>query len=137
MRVIVDTCVWSQFLRRGRQRDDPVGVELARLIRDDAVQMLGSIRQELLSGVHPAERFQQLKEYLRFFPNLPLDEEDDELAAAYYNQCRSRGVQGTSTDLLLCAASVRRGMSLFTIDKDFDEFAKCLPIVRHKAWLDR
>jgi len=135
--VIVDTCVWSQFLRRGNRRDDPVCLELAHLIRSDAVRMLGSIRQELLSGVQPSERFDQLREYLRFYPNLPLDEQDDELAAAYYNQCRSKGVQGTSTDLLLCAASVRRGMALFTIDKDFEEFAKCLPIVRHKAWLAR
>jgi len=27
---------------------------------------------------YPAERFEQLKEYLRFYPNLQLDEEDDE-----------------------------------------------------------
>jgi len=86
--VIVDTCVWSQFLRRNRPRRDSVALEVERLVRADAVQMLGPIRQELPSGAQPKERFDQLKEYLRFYPNFPLDEEDDENAANYYNLCR-------------------------------------------------
>ena len=40
--------------------------------------MIGPIRQELLSGAQPEKRFAQLKEYLRFYPNLPLNEEYDE-----------------------------------------------------------
>ncbi|HTA29126.1 MAG TPA: hypothetical protein VK731_01500 [Candidatus Cybelea sp.] len=55
MNVIVDTCVWSRFLRRNRIPTDPVVVEVARLIRADAVQLLGPIRQELLSGAQPDE----------------------------------------------------------------------------------
>jgi predicted nucleic acid-binding protein len=90
--------------------------------------MLGSIRQELLSGAQPQDRFDQLKEYLRFYPNLALDEEDDESAAIYYNLCRAKGVQGTSTDLLICAVAVRHQMSIFTTDRDFEGFAKHIPI---------
>lgn len=52
--------------------------------------MLGPIRQELLSGAQPQERFEQLKEYLRFYPNLVTDEEDNENAAQYYNLCRGQ-----------------------------------------------
>jgi predicted nucleic acid-binding protein len=131
MRVLVDTCVWSRFLRRNRPRNDPVAAELERLIRMDAVQMLGPIRQELLSGAQPQERFAQLKEYLRFYPNVPLDEEDDENAAHYYNLCRQRGIQGTSVDLLICAVAVRYGLRIFTNDADFESYAKCLPISLH------
>lgn len=131
MTVIVDTCVWTRFLRRHRERHDPLCAELTRLVRDDAVQMLGCIRQEILSGAQPQDRFEQLKDYLRFYPNLPLDEEDDENAASYYNTCRSKGVQGTATDLLICAVAVRHGMRIFTTDTDFDEFAKHLPIDLH------
>ncbi|MHC1765030.1 MAG: hypothetical protein AB9869_12130 [Verrucomicrobiia bacterium] len=83
MRVLVDTCVWTHFLRRNRTETDRVAAELERLIRADLVDMLGPIRQELLSGAQPQERFAQLKAYLRFYPNLPLDEEDDESAAQY------------------------------------------------------
>ena len=41
MKVIVDTCVWSRFLRCNRPATDPVAEEVARLVRRDAVQLLG------------------------------------------------------------------------------------------------
>jgi predicted nucleic acid-binding protein len=124
--------VWSHFLRRTPPGDEFLRFEVAKLIRADAVQMLGSIRQELLSGAQPPERFAQLKEYLRHFPNLPLDEEDDENAAQYYNTCRQNGIQGTATDLLICAVAVRHGFRIFTTDSDFVLYAEHLPIKRHK-----
>ena len=130
MRVIVDTCVWSRFLRRHRP-SDMVAEEVARLVRHDAVQMLGPIRQELLSGAQPDERSAQLKEYLRFYPNWTLDEEDDETAAGYYNRLRQRGVQSTGTDLLICAVAVRHGLKIFTTDTDFTAYSKHLPLKLH------
>ena len=133
MKVIVDTCVWSQFLRRNRPALDPVAAEVARLVRADAVQLIGPIRQELLSGAQPSERFEQLKEYLRFYPNLPLDEGDDETAASYYNRLRQRGLQSTGTDLLICAAAIRRGLKIFTTDTDFAAYAKHIPIKLHRV----
>lgn len=131
MKVIVDTCVWSRFLRRNKSLEDPVSAELTRLIRADVVQLMGPIRQELLSGAAPAERFQELKRYLRFYPNLALDEEDDESAADYYNRLRKQGFQATATDLLICAAAARRGLKIFTVDTDFNLYAKHLPIKLH------
>ena len=132
MNVIVNTWAWSQFLRRNRSRHDPTAGEVERLVRADAVQMLGPIRQELLSGVQPRERYEQLKAYLRFYPNLPLDEEDDENAASYYNVCRRHGIQGASTDLLICAVAVRHGLKIYTTDADFHLYAQHLPITLHR-----
>lgn len=132
MNVIVDTCVWSRFLRRNRPRRDPIALEVERLVRADVVQMLGPIRQELLSGAQPRERFDQLKACLRYYPNLALDEEDDEKAAAYYNLCRSQGIQGGGADFLICAAAVRHGMRIFTTDKDFAGYARHLPVALHR-----
>jgi len=133
VKVIIDTCVWTRFLRRDRPADDSIGAEVARLIRADVIQLLGPIRQEVLSGAQPQERFNQLKEYLRFHPNLLTDEEDDETAAGFYNLCRSKGVQGTSTDLLICAVAVRHRMRIFTTDSDFTRFAEFLPIDLHSV----
>lgn len=132
MRVIIDTCVWSGFLRRDRPKDDRVIHEVEKLVRADVIQMLGPIRQELLSGAQPQERFSRLKEYLRYYPNLRLDEQDDENAANYYNHCRQRGIQGTATDLLICAVAVRHGFRIFTTDSDFDSYEAHLPIKRHR-----
>jgi predicted nucleic acid-binding protein len=129
--VILDTVVWSQFLRAGRAALDPVAAEVGRLIQSDAVVMLGAIRQELLSGVQ-ASRYEQLREHLRFYPNLPLTEEDDERAAEYYDALRAGGVQGTGTDLLICAAASLRGLRIFTLDRDFEFYERHLPIKLHR-----
>jgi predicted nucleic acid-binding protein len=132
VKVILDTCVWSRFLRRNRSESDAVAAEVARLVRADVVQLIGPIRQELLSGARPTERFEQLKEYLRFFPNLHLDEADDETAASFSNRLRERGIQGADVDLIICAAAVRRGLKIFTTDGDFTDFAKHIPIKLHQ-----
>ena len=131
MSVIIDTCVWSQFLRRDRRNSNPLVTETTKLIQADDVVILGPIRQELLSGAL-TERYEQLREYLRFYPNLPLEEEDDELAARHYNSLRERGIQGTGTDLLICAAAVRRNLRIFTVNRDFEFYAKHIPIRLHR-----
>jgi predicted nucleic acid-binding protein len=131
MLVLVDTCVWTPFFRKEGARDVPLVNELQRLIRSDRVQMIGPVRQELLSGARPPERFAQLQRYLRYYPNLRLDEQDDENAARYYNLCRQSGVQSTSIDLLICAVAVRHDFLIFTTDSDFDHLAKVIPIKRH------
>jgi predicted nucleic acid-binding protein len=110
-----------------------VAQEVARLVRADVVQLLGPIRQELLSGAQPDERFNQLKEYLRFCPNLPLDEEDDERAADYFNLCRRQGVQGTGTDLLICAVAVRHNLKVFSTDTDFESYSRCVPVKLYRV----
>lgn len=132
MKTIIDTGAWSEFFRRSQQPPTPATQEVVRLIRADVIQMIGPIRQELLSGARPDERFAQLRDYLRFFPNLPLDENDDELAADFYHTCRRRGIQGTGTDLLICAVAVRHKMNIFTLDKDFTFYSTCLPIRLHQ-----
>ncbi len=47
---------------------------------------------------------------------------DYELAAEFFNTCRSNGVQGSNTDFLICAAAANRNYSIFTTDKDFENF---------------
>ena len=92
------------------------------------VVMMGAVRQELLSGIRYENQYRRLQTSLRAFPNLELTIEDYEVGAEYYNFCRKNGVQGSNTDFLICAASVLRGYDILTTDKDFNEFAKHLPI---------
>ncbi len=131
MDVIVDTCIWSLALRRRRVSADPCVAELAKLVEESRVQLLGPIRQELLSGVRSTEQFEILREKLRAFPGLVSDETDYERAAEYFNTCRSRGVQGSNTDFLICALSHRHEMPIYTTDEDFGRYAAILPVVLH------
>jgi predicted nucleic acid-binding protein len=131
MKVVVDTCVWSQALRRQDADDHRVVWELKELINEMRVQMVGPVRQELLAGVRVKSQFLNLREHLRAFPDLLLHAEDFETAAEFFNQCRSKGIQGSNTDFLLCSLSVRHNLAIFTVDADFNRYAEHLPIRLH------
>ncbi len=60
MKVIVDTCVWSQVLRRNSSKNQMIINELTELIRDVRVQLIGPIRQEILSGIKSEKQYNKL-----------------------------------------------------------------------------
>ncbi|EAZ90815.1 type II toxin-antitoxin system VapC family toxin [Crocosphaera chwakensis] len=129
MKVIVDTCVWSLALRKRQQTNDVITDKLKNLIADGRVVLLGTVRQEILSGIKHKEQFEKLRNNLQAFPNLLTDIEDYELAAEYFNVCRRHGIQGSNTDFLMCATANRRNYKIFTTDKDFINFSQYLPIL--------
>ena len=131
MNIVVDTSVWSLALRRQRSSMAAEALELAELVREGRAALLGPVRQELLSGVPIAQQYETLREYLRAFPDVALEAEDYEEAAAFFNRCRAKGVQGSNTDFLICAAAARRQFAILTTDSDFTNFAKLLPIQLH------
>ena len=133
MKVLVDTSVWSLALRRGSPRGTDAERELVELIAEGRVLMLGAIRQELLSGIRVSEQFKKLRDSLRSFADEPLEQEDYEEAASCFNRCRSKGVQGSNTDFLLCAVALRRSAPILTTDADFTGFAKHLHIKLHRS----
>jgi predicted nucleic acid-binding protein len=132
VKVLVDTSVWSLALRRrSRPANEDVASALASLVEDGRVAIIGPIRQELLSGVKERAHFDRLREHLRAFQDLELTTDDYEEAASFFNRCREKGVQGSNTDFLICAVSVRHAFPIFTTDDDFRHFARLLPIVLH------
>ncbi len=134
MKVLVDTSVWSQALRRQKQEIVPntslqVVHRLGSLIEDGRVAMLGPIRQELLSGIKTQAQFESLRQILSAFPDEKLDAEDYEMAANSFNACRQLGIQGSNTDFLICAVSLAKKWPIFSLDKDFERYQKCLPLI--------
>jgi predicted nucleic acid-binding protein len=133
MRVLVDTCVWSEALRRAKKIESEVVCEFRGLILEHRVEIIGPIRQEVLSGLRENAQFQKLEKHLAAFPDIALTADDYTTAAKFFNICRTKGVQGSNTDFLICAVAVRRKVSIYTSDKDFALFAKHLPIVLHET----
>jgi predicted nucleic acid-binding protein len=132
VRVLVDSCVWSLALRRSpaatrhsHAETEAVSI-LQALVREHRVVLVGPIRQEVLSGIRSETQFELVRERLRAFPDLPLNEEDHELAARHWNRCQRRGIQGSHTDLLLCAVAERHELALLTLDRDFSRFSQVL-----------
>ena len=132
MRVLVDTSIWSLALRRAEHIKSPEAIELRRLITTHVVEIIGPIRQEVLSGIREQSQFARLETHLAAFPDFPLQADDYVTAAKFFNLCRAKGIQGANTDFLICAVAVRHDLAIFTTDGDFNHFAKCLPIVLHE-----
>ena len=135
MMVLVDTPVWSLALRRRPEHlsgsQQGLVNALAELIREGRAQLAGPIRQELLSGIREEAQFKKIRDYLRAFREPLIEAEDYEDAARMSNQCRSRGIAGSSVDFLICAVAHRRGWAIFTTDQDFQNYASALPVPLH------
>ena len=127
MKVLVDTCIWSQVLRH-KNPNKELESKLKDLIQDGRVCIIGPIRQELLSGITNSRQFNTLKKSLSAFPDIPLRTEHFEKAAEFSNVCRQKGVQGSTIDFLICAVASLEKLVIFTTDKDFESYKKYLPI---------
>jgi predicted nucleic acid-binding protein len=131
MKVIVDTNVWSLALRKADfSASNPYVRELRELISEGRVQMIGPIRQEILSGIKLPAQFTKLAEYLSYFPDHLVHTEDYVKAAEFFNICRRNGIQGSNTDFLICSVSLNNDFSILTADEDFLNFKKILTILK-------
>jgi len=130
--VLVDTPVWSVSLRRVASHLSPMQQRILRaleeLISESRAELLAPVRQELLSGIREPLQFERVRKSLRAYWDVPLTTEDFEEAARMSNLCRTRGIAGSGVDYLICATAARREWSIFTLDHDFDGYAKHLPI---------
>ena len=137
MLVLVDTPIWSLALRRTvkdlNSRELIQTAALRELIRSGRAQLVGPVRQELLSGVRQQKTFEGLREYLRAFDEPILEVADYEDAAQINNRCRSRGIAGSAIDFLICAIAARRNWEIFTADQDFARYAKAFPLKLYEA----
>ena len=126
---VVDSDVWSEALRKREDSPESWQVSMLReLIINDEVQMLGPIRQEALSGIRGQKKFDRIRSRLRAYPDGRFDEEIHEQAAKFFNLCRSKGIQGSHIDFMICAYSVTKKMKILTKDQDFKRYAKYIPI---------
>ena len=129
MNVLVDTSVWSLALRRTPASSAPEVMILGRCLEiQDVVVTTGLVIQELLQGFHgPAQRKRILREF-RVLPVIMPEVEDHVEAAALRNHCRRRGVQVGTIDALLAHLSIRHGLRLLTVDRDFEAVARHCPL---------
>jgi len=128
VRVLPDTPIWSAAFRRDGEVAGSYREEMLKLVNQGLVEIIGPIRQEILSGIRDRSKFEVVRDRLRTFPDLEIETGDYEEAAAYYNRCRSKGIQGSFTDYVICAAAVRHELVIFTDDKDFLGYKTVLPI---------
>jgi predicted nucleic acid-binding protein len=126
MSLLVDSCVWSEAYRKNGS--PTAKVILAEILRNNTGSLIGAVRQEVLTGVKSERQYVSLRDVLREFENVEVNAEDHEIAAMLSNKCQSVGLQGSHVDFLLCAVAIRLDLPILTYDKDFQRFAKHIPI---------
>jgi len=127
--VLIDTSVLSLVLRR--DASDEHTEEFITLLMENRAFIIGPIRQELLSGISDERQFHLLKDKLKAIPEIPITNNDYERAASFFNICRKKGVQGSHIDFLICAVAFHNNLTIYTLDKDFFNFKKCIDIQLH------
>ncbi|MDR1030899.1 MAG: PIN domain-containing protein [Treponema sp.] len=130
MKILIDTPIWSKAFRRKKIKSEDKNIidSLKYLIDEFMEVIIGQIRQELLSGISNEVIFNDLREKMKSFNDFPIGTIDYELAAEYSNICRRNGIQGSNTDFLICAIAVRNNFEIFTMDDDFNQYKKYLPV---------
>lgn len=135
MNVLVDTSVWSLAFRRKPEDlnavEQSLVQELRQLVQEDRVQLLGLVRQEVLSGIKSHHQFEKLRLVLHPFPDEPLTTEDYERAAEASNRCRAKGIAMSAVDALLCAVALHKDLLIFTTDPDFKHYSLVLSLKLH------
>jgi predicted nucleic acid-binding protein len=130
--IIGDTSVLSHFLRRAADRESDVSATVERLIETNEVALLGIVRQELLSGIKRPSDFDRIKTATEALPLFLADDDDHTTAARFFNTCRSKGIQGSPIDFLICAMAVRLTFPIYTTDPDFVLYEPHIPIELHR-----
>lgn len=130
MKVLVDTPIWSLAFRKKTADDaDNISIRnLVDLIHDGRIAIIGSIRQEVLSGISDKNKFYELKNKMSAFSDYNIQTKDYEFAAECSNECRKNGIQGSHTDFLICSVALKNNWEIFTEDADFYEYKKYIPI---------
>ena len=112
MMVLVDTSVWSLALRRKQTDLSPAEQDLKtalqELVQDGRAQIVGPVRQELLSGIRGDETFRKVRDALRAFDEPQLPDPGLERSGAheqYMPRPGHRRVGDRLPDLRCCAPS--------------------------------
>jgi predicted nucleic acid-binding protein len=119
--ILVDSSVWIDFFSSA---PGTAGRELRRMIAEaEPLALTGIIVSEILQGL--TRDVDQIERHLRSWDLLePTGFETYRNSAAIFRQARPQGFALTTTDALIAAIAMEKGVPLFTLDKDFARIAR-------------
>ena len=130
--VLIDTNVWSTYLRRNAPEDALLRTNVELLVREGRVEFIGPIRQEILTGIKDVKKFNLLKTYLSPFEDEVIHTHEYELAAKISNDCMTKGIAISSIDAIITAVVFQKDWEIYTKDKDFDRYLKIIKFGKYK-----
>lgn len=116
MRVVPDTSVWVEYLRRGARG---WAAELDELLERGEVLMCGPVLAELLAGL-PADRRSAFWVRWQALPWAELERSSWLRAGAVAGDLRRRGATVPLTDVVIAVAAARAGAAVWSADAAFE-----------------
>ncbi len=114
--VVVDTSVWVQFLR---VKSSPEHLELARLLRQRKVAMVGPVLAEVIQGAKDRREFDHLSELLQKLPYVDESQGTWSRVGTLAHILRQRGRSVAMIDLVIAALAIENDCSVYTLDEHF------------------
>ncbi len=129
MKVLVDSTVWSDFLR-GRATAQTARLEQCLQNRDDLC-CCGFVLAEVLQGVRTESEYVATKRQFETLVYLEDDRSNFELGATVYRELRRKGVTiRNSIDCLIAAVVIQHGVHLLENDRDYRFIDQHYPLNR-------
>ena len=119
-KVLVDTSVWIDFLRGEKSVVNNLGI----LIKGSRITICGQIRQEVLQGSRDEKAFSKLEQEMSIWEYEAEEPADFIEAARVFSKLRWKGITLPPSDCLIAAVAMRRKLSLYTVDPDFDHITQ-------------
>jgi predicted nucleic acid-binding protein len=113
---LIDTSVW---IRADRRKQNEFRDRLKGLVISVSAYICWPVRVELLMGAKDEERFKVLDEQLSILPHLSMTDKTWLESASIGRKLARSGQTVPVVDLLIAAAAIEAGMTLWTVDTDF------------------
>ena len=125
IRLLIDTSVWSEALRRKEKSLNSSETLVRRIIENnEEIVIIGIILQEILSGITNQKQFSEIESILSDFAYIDITKEDYIHAAELRNKCKQKGITAGSFDFLIASVAIKNKLTLVTYDKDFINICK-------------
>ncbi|MBW0436023.1 PIN domain-containing protein [Leptospira yasudae] len=120
MKLLVDTSVWSEALRRKGKTLKSEETFLYQIIQnEDDIFVTGIILQEILTGIKDPKIFSEIEEQFRYFNFISPSEKDHIEAAKLRNSLSKKGIVLATIDALIAQIAITHNLVLATYDSDF------------------
>ncbi|EMF80874.1 PIN domain protein [Leptospira weilii serovar Topaz str. LT2116] len=120
MKLLVDTSVWSEALRRKGKTLKSEETFLYQIIQNEEdIFVTGIILQEILTGIKESKIFSEIEEQFKYFNFISPTEKDHIEAAKLRNSLSKKGIVLATIDALIAQIAISHNLVLATYDNDF------------------
>ncbi len=120
MRLLIDTSVWSEALRRKNKDTESKETFLFEILQNEEdIFVTGIILQEILTGIKNPAVFSKIEEQFKYFNFISPSRSDHIEAAKLRNTVSKKGIALATVDAIIAQIAISNNLYLVTYDNDF------------------